>query len=130
MKNWIAVPLRLAIGIIFIAHGLQKAFGLFGGPGINGFTHFLTSLGFAPAALWAYLATSIELVGGVFVLLGIYTRVASAFIGLLIIIATVKVHLAKGFFLSNGGFEYNLLILCACVSLALSGPGKLSITKK
>jgi putative oxidoreductase len=130
MKDWIAVPLRLAIGAIFIAHGLQKAFGLFGGPGIHGFTQGLTNLGFVPAALWAYLATSIELLGGIFVLLGIYTRVASAFIGLLIIIATIKVHLAKGFFLSNGGFEYNLLILCACVALVLSGPGKWGVTKK
>lgn len=127
MKNWAALPLRLGLGVIFAAHGLQKAFGALG---IEGFTKMLTSLGFVPALFWAYVAAYTELIGGLCLLLGLGTRIASSLIFILITVATIKVHLAKGFFLSAGGFEYNLLILCACVSLIILGPGKLSVTKK
>lgn len=130
MKQFAALPLRLGLGVIFIAHGLQKAFGAFAGPGIEGFSKFLSSLGFAPAGLWAYAAAYTELLGGLFLILGIATRISSGLIFIVIAVAALKVHLAKGFFLSSGGFEYTLLILCACLSLIIYGPGKWSITKK
>ena len=69
--------LRLAIGVVFSGHGLQKAFGLFGGPGINAFSGMLSGLGFAPALLWAYAVAYIELIAGVFLIAGLFTRVSS-----------------------------------------------------
>jgi len=49
MEKWASLPLRLGLGIIFIGHGAQKAFGIFGGPGIQGFAKMLASLKFSPA---------------------------------------------------------------------------------
>jgi putative oxidoreductase len=130
MKNWFTLPLRLGLGIVFIAHGLQKVFGMFGGSGVENFATMLGNLGFAPALFWAYLAAYTELLGGICVLLGLCTRLSSISIATLIAVAAFKVHVAKGFFLSAGGFEYTFLIFCAAVALVISGGGPLSITKK
>ena len=130
MINVASLVLRFCLGAIFIAHGLQKAFGLFAGPGIEGFAKFLGSLGFAPAVFWSYTAAYIELIGGLFLLLGIFTRISSSFILAFIAVATIKVHLSKGFFASAGGFEYNLLIIGACIALIALGPGKYAVSDK
>ncbi|MFA5411411.1 MAG: DoxX family protein [Candidatus Omnitrophota bacterium] len=121
--------LRLGLGIMFIAHGLQKVAGMFGGPGIKGFSEMLSGLGFAPALFWACLAGYTELIAGTFLILGIFVRSASALLLILMVVAAIKVHLAKGFFLSGGGFEYVFIIACVCLALILLGGGKFSITK-
>ena len=130
MLSWGILILRLGIGIMFAAHGLQKAFGFFGGPGIKGFSQMLSGLGFVPAALWAYLGAYTEVLGGVFLILGLFTRASAAMLLVLIVTAGIKVHLGKGFFLSNGGFEYTFVIAAACLALLLLGPGKFSITSR
>ena len=130
MLNAALLILRIALGIVFVAHGLQKSFGVFSGPGINGFTQYLSGLGFVPAVFWAYVAAYTELVGGICVLLGLFTRIASALIFILLVVATVRVHLTHGFFGAAGGFEYNLVLLCICIVLMLLGAGTPSITKK
>ncbi|MDD5129666.1 MAG: DoxX family protein [Candidatus Omnitrophica bacterium] len=127
MSNWGILVLRLGIGIMFAAHGLQKAFGFYGGPGIKGFSQMLSGLGFAPAIPWAYLAAYTELLGGVCLIIGLFTRSWAAMLLMLIITAAFKVHLAKGFFLSSGGFEYTFVIACACLALILLGEGKFTI---
>jgi putative oxidoreductase len=126
MLDWGILILRLGIGIMFAAHGLQKAFGFFGGPGIKGFSQMLSGLGFAPSIYWAYLAAYTETLGGLFLIMGLYTQSSAAMLLILIITAAIKVHLGKGFFLSNGGFEYTFVIAAACLSLILLGPGKFS----
>ena len=130
MKEWATIPLRLGLGIMFMAHGLQKAFGLFGGPGIEGVTKMVESLGFSPPVLWAYLLAYAELLGGLFVVIGLCTRISSAVLLIVMMVAAVKVHLANGFFLQAGGFEYLFVIMAICVSLIVNGGGKLCITKK
>jgi putative oxidoreductase len=127
MLDWGILILRLGIGIMFTAHGLQMAFGLFGGPGINGFSKMLASLGFAPAILWSAVASYTVLIGGIFLILGVQTRAASVLLLIFILTAGIKVHLSKGFFLLNGGYEYTFVIACACLALILTGPGKFSI---
>jgi len=122
--------LRIALGTMFMAHGLQKAFGLLGGPGIEKFSGMLSGLGFHPALYWAYLAAYTELIAGLFVVLGLFTRASSLALLILITVAAVKVHLAKGFFLSSGGFEYNYIIAAVCLALILSGPGKFALNSK
>lgn len=130
MLTWVSLFLRMGLGLIFVAHGTQKVFGSFGGPGIKGFSQMLSGLGFVPAVFWAYLAAYVELLGGICLILGLYTRIAASLIFILITVATITVHLSKGFFLSAGGYEYNLLILCACIALIIAGGGEMSITKK
>lgn len=122
--------LRFCLGTIFMAHGMQKFFGAFGGPGINGFSQMLSGLGFSPAIFWAYLASCTELLGGLLVILGLFPRFAALGILILIVVATLKVHLSKGFFISGGGFEYNLLIIGACLAIIFAGSGKFSLWDK
>ncbi|MCX5694087.1 MAG: DoxX family protein [Candidatus Omnitrophica bacterium] len=127
MSNWGILILRLGIGVMFAAHGLQKVFGFFAGPGIKGFSQMLSSLGFAPAIPWAYLAGYTELLGGVFLIIGVFTRPCATLLFILITTAAIKVHLGKGFFLSGGGFEYDFVIACVCLALVLLGEGKYTI---
>lgn len=127
--NLAILVLRIALGFMFAAHGLQKAFGLFGGPGIGGFSEILSGLGFKPAVFWAYLAAYTELVGGVFLVAGLFTRGAAAALLILIVVAAFKVYLGKGFFLSAGGFEYAFIIAAVCIALIITGPGKFSVMK-
>jgi putative oxidoreductase len=122
--------LRLGLGIMFTAHGLQKTFGMFGGPGIKGFSGMLSGLGFAPAIFWAYLAACTELAGGLLLIAGLQVRLVSSLLLILIVVAAVKVHISKGFFLSNGGFEYTFVIAAVCLALILLGAGKFAISGK
>ena len=122
--------LRLALGIMFVAHGLQMAFGLFGGSGVKGFSQMLSGLGFAPAMLWAYIASYTVLLGGLLVIFGVQTRLAAVLLLIFILTAGISVHLGKGFFLSNGGYEYTFIIAAICLALILLGPGKFNIFNK
>jgi len=130
MVDWAILALRLGLGVMFAAHGLQKAFGLFGGPGIKGFSEMLSGLSFSYSVVWAYIAAYTELIGGLCVIVGLFTRGASLLLLVLVVVAAIKVHIGKGFFLSNGGFEYLYIIGSICVALILLGPGKLSLTDK
>jgi len=122
--------LRLGLGFMFFAHGLQIALGRLGGPGVNGFAGFLSKLGFLHPVAWAYVAGYTVLIGGLMVMFGVAVRIASVFLLIFITTAAVSVHLSKGFFITAGGFEYNFIIACACVTLILAGPGKFSVVKK
>ena len=130
MNGWESLPLRFSLGIIFIAHGSQKAFGLFGGKGVNAFAGMLAHLGFRPPVFWAYLDTYTELLCGILLLLGLFTRTASALLFISMVVAVAAVHFSKGFFAANGGFEYNFLIMAALVSLMLLGTGKFGLSTK
>jgi putative oxidoreductase len=130
MHEWASLPLRIGVGVMFAAHGAQKLFGSFGGPGVQGFAGMLKGMGFEPALFWAYVAGGVEFFGGLFLLAGFLTRISAASLALLIAVAGFKVHLSKGFFLSQGGYEYTLIIFSACCALVLNGPGRFAVTKK
>jgi len=85
--------------------------------------------GFIPGIFWAYVASYTELLGGLFLILGIETRGAAALLLILIVVAGLKVHLKKGFFLSKGGFEYTFVIATVCFALIFLGPGNFVILK-
>ncbi|PYP02140.1 MAG: oxidoreductase [Gemmatimonadetes bacterium] len=121
------LALRLALGAVFLAHGAQKGFGAFGGPGFEGATGFIGSLGFRPARLWAGLAVGGELAAGFLFLLGLLTPVASLLALATMAVAIAKVHGPKGFFIQNGGYEYNLVLIVAALAVAVMGPGGLSL---
>ena len=122
--------LRVVVGVIMSAHGLQKVFGVFGGSGMEAFTGMIKGMGFTPPLVWAWIAALSELIGGIFLVLGIMPRLSAFMIGAVMVVAIAKVHGANGFFMMKGGYEYQLLLLASCVSLILSGGGKLSIFNK
>jgi putative oxidoreductase len=122
--------LRVTVGVIFLAHGLQKLFGAFGGPGINGTASMLSGMGFSPAEIWAWALAIAETVGGLFLILGVLPKLCSLMIAIIMVVAIVKIHGPKGFFMMKGGFEYQLLIISACISLMITGGGKYSVFDK
>jgi putative oxidoreductase len=126
-----ALPLRIALGLIFIAHGAQKVLGVWGGPGLAKFTAGSAPFGFMrPAWVWMGLAAFSELVGGALVLLGLLTRAGAFFLAITMLVAMVGVHWGGGFFLSNKGIEYTVALLGMSLALLISGGGRLSIDEK
>jgi len=122
-----ALALRIPVGIIFAAHGAQKLFGWFGGYGLEGTGQFFGSIGLTPGYLMALLAGLVEFFGGLALVLGVLVRPAAAALAGAMLIAVFAVHWSKGFFASNGGYEYALALLAASVALVLSGAGRFSV---
>ena len=119
--------LRLVLGVIFIGHGAQKLFGSFGGPGLKGTAGFFEQLGIKPPYLMAVLAGLAEVVGGILVILGFLTPLATlALIGVMIV-AVLTVHLKNGFFVTNGGYEFNLALAGMALTLLIIGAGAYSL---
>jgi len=125
--EWGLLIIRLAVGLTLAAHGAQKLFGAFGGHGIAGTGAFFESLGFRPGRRFAALAGLGELGGGLGVALGLLTPLAAAAVIATMIVAVWSVHGEKGFFLTNGGYEYNLVLVAAAAGIAFAGPGALSL---
>jgi len=125
--NTLLLVLRLTLGIVFLAHGAQKAFGAFGGPGLAGTAGFLGSLGLQPPRFWAVVAAYGEFLGGLLVALGLFTPLGALMIAAAMAVATIKVHGPKGFFIQNGGYEHTLVLLVLALVLAAAGPGAYSL---
>lgn len=119
--------IRAVIGLTLAAHGAQKLFGWFGGPGLAGTGGFFESLGFRPGKLFATVSGLGEAGGGLALALGLLTPFAAAVIIGSMLVAIASVHLDKGFFVTGGGYEYNLILLAAAAALAFTGPGHLSL---
>ena len=119
--------LRVVVGGTLAAHGAQKLFGWFGGHGLAGTGGFLEQLGFHPGKRAALMAGLAETGGGLLLALGAATPLAAAAIVGVMLIAIVTVHLDKGFFNSNGGYELPLVLALGSLALVLTGPGRWSI---
>jgi putative oxidoreductase len=119
--------IRVVIGLALAAHGAQKLFGVFGGPGLAATGGFFEALGFRPGRAFAALAGLGELGGGLALALGLATPLAAAVVIATMLVAIVAVHLDKGFFVQNNGYEYPLVVGVAAAGLAFAGPGRLSV---
>ena len=117
--------LRIATGLVFFMHGYQKL-----GMGVDGVAGFLGSLGFPMASFFAVLLIGGELIGGAALVLGIYTRLAAKVTAIIALVALFTVHIAKGFFISGGGFEFILLLLAASLALMTIGGGAFSLDRQ
>ena len=130
MIDFAILCLRVGLGVIFTAHGMQKLFGAFGGSGVSGFADSLKGMGFTPALFWAWVAALAEGLGGLFLLLGITPRISAGLIAIIMLVAIVKVHGPKGFFSMQGGCEYQFLILMTSVAIIIAGAGRFSVWNK
>jgi putative oxidoreductase len=116
---------RLVLGGIFIAHGSQKLFGAFGGPGIDGFARMLANYGFRDARILSYVTGGTELAGGGLLVLGLFTPLAAAGLaGVMANVVLLKLH--SGFFIPKG-FEYELAMACVAAGVAFTGPGRAAL---
>ena len=121
------LPVRLAVGGIFAAHGAQKLFGWFGGYGLEGTAGWMTSIGLEPGYLLATLAGSVEFFGGLLLILGLLVRPTAVFLALTMVVAIAAVHLQNGLFMSNNGYEFALALLVITLGLIVRGAGSLSV---
>lgn len=119
--------LRAVTGYIFLSHGAQKLFGMFGGMGLEGTVTMVEGMGLGSPYFLAVVWGAVELVGGLFLLLGILARWAAAAVVLTILIRLWRVAVVYGVMSQDVGFEYYLLILGASVPIILLGGGKWSV---
>src|SRR5438270_999598 len=103
--------LRLVIGVFFIGHGTQKLFGWFGGHGVEGTGQFFEGLGMRPGRHHATAAGVAEAGGGALIAAGLATPVAASAITATMLTAINRVHLKNGPWVSNGGYEYNAVLI-------------------
>jgi putative oxidoreductase len=124
-----ALLLRLAVGLTFVAHGSQKAFGWWGGPGPRGWRGAIAAMGFRPVWLFTWLSILAELVAGLLFAAGFLTPAMAGILVAQSVVIVFRVHWSKGFFSQKGGFEYPLLLAVVAVAVAIMGPGQISLDR-
>ena len=122
LTMWGLLPLRLVVGLVFLVHGAQKLFQF----GLGGTAGFLGSLGVPAPTLAAVVVTAVELLGGLALIFGAFTRVVALVLAVHMLVAIVLVHIKAGFFLPNG-YEFALTLLGANLTLFLTGAGAASV---
>jgi putative oxidoreductase len=113
--------LRAFVGVIFVAHGAQKLFGAFDGPGLQGVVQGMGNVG--------YLVSIGEFFGGLGLIVGLLSRFSAAALIVVMIGAIVKVHGAKGFFMSTGGYEFVLALIGMLLTILIAGPGRYAVSE-
>jgi putative oxidoreductase len=115
------LAIHAIVGLLFVGHGAQKLFGVLGGHGLEGTAGFMDALGLRPGRVHAAAAGLAELVGGALIALGLLLPLGAALVIAVMVTATITVHLDKGIWNSNGGFELPLVF--SAVAFALAGVG-------
>ena len=124
LQEWGITVLRVVVGMVFLVHGGQKLFVF----GFGGVAAFLGQVGIPAPGLAAVILTAVEFLGGLALLLGLFTRWAAIPLAIVMLVAILTVHLKAGFFLPNG-YEFALTLLGANVALALLGSGEASVER-
>jgi putative oxidoreductase len=123
--DWALLVARIVVGVVFMAHGAQKLFGAFGGPGLSAVVQMMGPLG--------YLVTIGEFFGGLGLIFGFLSRFSAASIILIMLGAIGMVHSQFGFFMNwtgkqaGEGFEYHLLVIGTLLPILIAGPGRFAI---
>src|ERR1043166_5887981 len=123
--DWALLVSRVIVGIIFMAHGAQKLFGAFGGPGLSAIVQMMGPLG--------YLVSIGEFFGGLGLVVGFLSRFSAASIILIMLGAIAMVHARFGFFMNWMGnqagevFEYHLLAIAVLLPIVIAGPGRFAV---
>jgi putative oxidoreductase len=120
---------RTVIGGFFIGHGTQKLFGWFGGGGLDATGQGFEAIGLVPGRRNALVAGLAESGGGTLLALGLAAPLAEAILIAVMLTAVRTVHWQKGPWATNGGYEYNVVLISALLGLAKAGPGKWSLDR-
>lgn len=118
---------RIVVGALFVGHGVQKLLGWFGGHGLAGTAQWIESLGLRPGRIWAMLAGTLEILGGLFFGLGLFNPLGTILICAVMVMAIARVHGSRGPWVTNGGYEYPLTIIALTAAVALAGPGRYAL---
>jgi putative oxidoreductase len=120
--KWGMLPLRIVVGFVFLMHGGQKLF-IFG---LAGTADIMGKLGLPLPLICAAIVIALELLGGLAILLGVFTRLVGAVLAFEMLIAILVARVAGGFF-APYGYEFELTLLGATLTFAFNGPGRMSL---
>ena len=123
--NLALLLIRIASALAFLYHGSAILFGAFGGPGPQRFAAYMH----APAAV-GYLVGLAQVAGGLAMLVGIFVRLATVALIIVMLGAIFLVHLPHGFDIGKGGFEYALTQLLIALAVLIAGPGSYSLSAR
>lgn len=128
-QNFGLLVLRVGLGAVLIAHGLQKLFGWWGGSGVNGFRNSLHDIGFQHADVLAYVSSGGEVVAGVLLVLGLFTPIAAAgalafLLNGLLASASARPRTNTFTYFLPDGHEYQISLIVMAVAVILAGPGR------
>jgi len=129
MGNLAVLILRAVLGLLLAGHGSQKLFGHFNGPGLEGTSGFLETLGMRPGRPWAYLAGLSEFGGGVLTVLGFLNPLGPLAVIGAMAMAWATAHRGQPIWATEGGAELPLTNIAAATAIMLNGPGKYSLDR-
>ena len=119
--SWGLAVLRLVVGIVFLESGSRKLFQI----GVGALAASFASMHLPLPLVSAVIVTLVEVLGGIFLLLGLFTRLAAALLAIDMLVAVLVVYFEPAFF--KGGMEFPLTLFATCIALALSGAGAVSL---
>lgn len=117
--------LRIVVGAVFAAHGAQKIFEYT----IPGTIGSFAGMGVPMPEIAAPFVAFVELIGGILLVLGLFTRLAGILLAIDMIVALVLVHLSAGLWVGEGGYEFVAVLGAAALALALTGAGRFSLDR-
>lgn len=120
-QSWGSLLLRLALALSIIVHGYQK---VFSHNALHHFAHYIATLG-VPGWL-GYVSAFTELVGGILILLGLFTRIAAIFVSINMLVALFAVAIHSGY----DGYSYVAALAAIAIMLIFTGGGALSLDRK
>ena len=133
--SWSLLVVRLALGVVFFAHGAQKVFGWFGGNGLRATVDAFRQYMGIPAAA-TVPAALIECFGGLALIVGVLARPAALGLIAVMLVAITKVHWRHGFFINyqnvpnrGHGYEFNFALAAMALAILLGGAGRCSIDR-
>ena len=130
--DWVITIVRIVLGVVFFAHGAQKALGWFGGAGLQSTVRVFREQLQIPAPL-AVLSIAAEFLGGLGLIVGLLSRIAAFGIAVVMVVALIAVHGKFGFFMNwygekkGHGIEYHILVLALALAVMIRGAGALSL---
>lgn len=125
--NFALLVLRLIVGGLFVGHGTQKLLGWFGGHGLDGTAAYFETTGLKPGRINAIAAGVAEVTAGVLLAAGFLTPLAAALITAVMVTAVWTVHRPNGLWITDGGYEYNLVLAAIAFAITAVGAGSWSL---
>lgn len=120
---------RAVVGLVIAAHGAQKVLGVWGGPGLAGWTQGVTRMGMRPPIFWAWVSAFAELAGGIAFALGFLLPVVAAALTIQMGVAIARAHWGKGFWNSKGGIEFPFTLGTIAAINGVAEPGAYSLDR-